>query len=1655
MLPPTNVGKYNYPFRRIGNMVDDKLVTMGRYTVFHYPSADYKNKINPPSKNPRVVPPSSKARNVTYAVDISNYTDNLPISLRYTNQIDTAKLDTMRRIIEPTLSLREVFVLRPWTEMADTLEHYKSHIPNPGTPNNGYSLANEHYMEDHVMMAPTGTRLLLRTEQRYKRENLAPLYDKDGNLVNDGHSESLLGYYMRDDNWNKTDGDWTFATDAARTACQDTMIWCGGWDVDCKWFTYNPSTGNYSPCDYSITVDDDFLDVPAHANISAGNETETVYYCLRARSKKTTNPADDKTTTDGDNWFNICRYKVIYHRPAKYGPKQEALVTENGKRIKKALITNDEIDQTYEVLERVNFDYNKPGNEYAVYPHPLPWSDASYGYSYPQSPEIPDNRYHNNFAPNFPGQGEYGLINYIPTELFSTTYWRRMEQHGGKENGYMIYCDGMSSAGQVAALNLKTQLCQGQKIYFSGYVGNPYKAGGKACPNFTFSVQGSNDSITWTDITSYTTGDIKESDNWYQIYFPIEHESNFLHYRVRIYNVASNIDGNDFVLDDLCLFATKPPLIAYQANTKCVEQGQSDSITNVVLRVDYQGFTNEAYNNAKVYYTVEQKKGAVTSYVYMMDGYMNGTEPDGRKVSSPSIIYGFIDMPAKDYTPAAADVFNNLDDLVDRFESTLGTGSLYRQGYIYEHVDGVIRPVMYVIHQAKMTPDNKYTVRMSLSDDQLTSSICAMTSNLKVTSLMTLELNGEEKDTKIVEGVCPNTTYEISMRVKGTLHQDNTAPIDLDGTCKIDWLLYGDTAEVTSTASQDRYGYKYSDIVKVVKGILRYYPAAGETNANLHASNLADINRSVLERIQSEQKITLSDGVVAYNLLSDLVTKGLLVLYQSKQTVTVTSGNYVQYVVFPIKGTGSDYMHSMDMEVCPTPLVIKLGAAATGQAMPMTIGGVDLSGTPYANQPVVILADSVTAANRLAIKVDDIQALRTVHSVELLSTNDPNFVEGLHFINLHPDKLLSEGDDVYEAGDSIILTPGTGTNYRMRQGYNYTFGIVMQTMVGELTLAGGCPVGTVMFTVSVVPSKLMWSPAEGSNLWYKPTNWVGIDDNNNPIHADARYAPLPTSSVIIPTMADETKYPVLVDPAGLTSAEQIKQAGYQYNTCDKIRFMPEAAINQQQLLNYNNAVVDMRLPQEMWALRSAPVKGMIAGDIFMSNADLAGETAPWEVGEFDANGRNYYTGNASFWLSMYNREIKQKGNGQQVDDLTRVAEAAWTRCANAMIDSLYPAQGWAVYTATKSGDDAIVRLPKSDDTYYYFFPDGKKAEDFYEHNLQALRNRLAEGSANTGKLVYGAGSTTFELTNGVASNLFVFGNPTMGYIDIWGFISDNKVSLPLKDEIDYMTDGGSYVTLSKGSVSGTNTLDNRQRYLPPMYAMVVKLAGDATATSKTVTLNTSRIVTAPVGGGGAPAPARYVSGRRKGFMTVTAVNPADASCKSRLLLGQGYHKAILDGEDAVLATINVDDYTSSAPFTPFNLYALEAGNALSIDLLDDVQNVPISFYMSDLPFEPVTKLWFTGVNNIDGQLVLYDALTDTERLIMDGICLNIQTPEVSYENRYYIRRQGWTEETNPVATDTQSAIQASDAPTTKIIRDGHVLILRGGHVYTVFGQKLR
>ena len=151
----------------------------------------------------------------------------------------------------------------------------------------------------------------------------------------------------------------------------------------------------------------------------------------------------------------------------------------------------------------------------------------------------------------------------------------------------------------------------------------------------------------------------------------------------------------------------------------------------------------------------------------MIDGYLD-------EEIHHDTICGKLFIPGKTYEPTDPDsIFVNMNQLIDTFDvssqkhSKDASYKIFKEGYIYEKLEGDIRPVKYVVHSANVNAIDTFTVHMSGSYKDMLSSLCGMTSHLKVSNQMVLELNGEEQPTTESLDLCANSTYDIGLRVNG------------------------------------------------------------------------------------------------------------------------------------------------------------------------------------------------------------------------------------------------------------------------------------------------------------------------------------------------------------------------------------------------------------------------------------------------------------------------------------------------------------------------------------------------------------------------------------------------------------------------------------------------------------------------------------------------------------------------------------------------------------------------------------------------------------------------------------------------------------------------------------------------------------------------
>jgi hypothetical protein len=140
------------------------------------------------------------------------------------------------------------------------------------------------------------------------------------------------------------------------------------------------------------------------------------------------------------------------------------------------------------------------------------------------------------------------------------------------KEGYMLYVDGSQQPGLVFDLKVSADLCPGATMYFTAWLCDvsSEKSGnnGRSAPNMDFEVTGVDEEGEEHALTIFTTGEfgINAGMNraiWYKIMFPVKFDAGTTYhtYRLRITNKGTSSDGNDFAIDDICIYVEKPAVI--------------------------------------------------------------------------------------------------------------------------------------------------------------------------------------------------------------------------------------------------------------------------------------------------------------------------------------------------------------------------------------------------------------------------------------------------------------------------------------------------------------------------------------------------------------------------------------------------------------------------------------------------------------------------------------------------------------------------------------------------------------------------------------------------------------------------------------------------------------------------------------------------------------------------------------------------------------------------------------------------------------------------------------------------------------------------------------------------------------------------------------
>ena len=1501
----------------------------------------------------------------TIACDVSAYTD-------YTLTPPTGE---RTKIVEPTLSYRQLFHLRPAEEIAGKLSTHS---------------AAGKYLENYHYMAAVGADVHLATQFRYTKYT---------------HESELCYFYYDKENKIKRVGK----------------------DVQAKWYKKNGenwtevTNPNYQVYDY-LNVDSD---------------TEGVQvYALKVPAASTGLGTD----------LLIAQFEIDFVNINSCGPRTTPIITDH------------EMELHFQLIKKIDFNYNADAviyeNGYKQLNAHLPWDESSYGYYYPKK----DNANLGETSPNRSGQnipyyGEYFLVNQINKD------WAQATAHGG-ENDYALYVDGTTEPGLVASISTDTVICAGQTLYCSIWLNNPcptsFDYNNPRNPIFRCNVQGkrleAGQWSDWEDISVFFVGQLPKGSGWQQVVFPVTSDYTYDETRVSIYNFATGGAGNDFMVDDITLFASRLPLASYQAQTNCASDANTPSSTAAILRIDYTVFEGIAdhymyyqiYNTSKDHVVELTKLDGASAYYHDVNGENNRS-------------YGSVQIPNKTFDPetfnASASeqekvlIFTTVQSFKDYLVDQITENQKHVKGkaYIRSTIKGQERWLLYVMHiipnnnttgNIDETEENKYlwerydyALRMANVPEELAAAECNMQTPLHATQATHFDLyNGYKEKTAddfIPESAnnCANDYYTLQAKIENSISPGTGGTIQqIEGAVLGDWLVgypfddvyintetrndesHQDSIETARTEFYKTYGYYREEVTSAIVYDLRRNDPA---NTNRLVTKFEELDANAFEYPARN-----------YAIIKNLYEKGLLILGQSQTSFYLASKDTARYWFFPIDGTATGTMKDVNnnevtvmLQDCTEPIWVRVSSVEqpTYFANIAPLKKKDKSRLQRLQLPTVRITKAQAGAGTITIPVTEIGGATTLAGL----------ADNKITINLNP-----LGQDVafvdIENGTDITTTPELviGQKYLMR----------MRMKDGDNVHIGGssenCRVGTIYFYLMILPNTVVWTPATGSyNGWGLDENWRGWDDKNTNGVYDADelmevgFVPVAGSDVIIPTLPDVTLYPYIHDhnhyPMDVNAHPSI---------CNNIYFAPGAHIHNQHLLQYEKAFVDMSMPAGKWNMMSAPLQDMYSGDMFVphtgwwNDGESRESTKPFEVAAFA--GRRHTDAAYAFWQGFYNQA--DLVNYAQGNKTIKTSVAANFVQSNTLSQPLQAGAGFQVY-ALRPGEDGntgtiTVRLPKKEDSFEYYNPDGTPSGQMTEKLNRENAHKLAFTATKSEPM-------SITLTNNVASEYFVFGNPTMAYINMHDFLYDN-------DNVEH-----TFYRLENESwnADAAHTM-GENRYLAPMSSVMLK--AKEKGEQITVVLKPEHLTLTdlddpfseehPEITPATISPRAEVSKEDESEIMTIYAYTNEANARTVLATFPVANDYYLIGEDALYVSSGIE--TSSYITTPLNMYTVAEQVPMMADVRQGISEIPLGMVVADGYRTTHMQVAFYLSSNWSRVCYFCDSKTGQKIRIMDGLVISVEMPQ-DHEQRYYIEGpdQYIGSGEGGVTTSTSSIKNPSDA----------------------------
>ena len=809
-----------------------------------------------------------------------------------------------------------------------------------------------------------------------------------------------------------------------------------------------------------------------------------------------------------------------------------------------------------------------------------------------------------------------------------------------------------------------------------------------------------------------------------------------------------------------------------------------------------------------------------------------------------------------------------------------------------------------------------------------------------------------------------------------------------------------------------------------------------------------EIYKYSFEQIESYLKFYRQNPVppAAKQMVDFLKQHGLLTL--DTASITMSPGVSLSYTAFPLAGSATDVARP----VCTTPRFLHIRPADPASNM-MVVGtsAEDDEGLPdvVKNRPrIVRLSDSQRKEGWLDVplyRLGDEGESYIIERVYAISSTEPNWED----IELIPDHMPMLVQDIIHFGNKEDRNdPANAAIQSLKPGYDYTFHVAF---VGESD-EDQCDRGYTYFTLRIVPDTVTWL---GGN-WNEDASWD--------------YAiPMDTTNVIL--QAQDYNVTFAADPA------ESYDFNYTRNKCKNI-YIPAGAsmAGQENLEIRGTAYVDIPVLAQNWALTSVPIKGIVSGDLFVSQNE---SSDPFTVANIN------HSGTGTIAHDRYTFEV--------YDSPYDATENKWIRPDSILDRPIRPGDAVMIgIDCASASATPVIRLPKPDNMYHYYDANSHK---WLADNV----NITSDLRADLGKPAWN-GESTFTL-NRAYNGVYLFGNPTFGYIDLTQLVGDNSTKLTGRYYME--TDGIN--ALPSGSIDwAVINPDAAHVLLPPCRGVL--LEGKSESDQLEINVSTAR-VSAPA----TPAPRRtpqyapFVAGNgtpigRRGtleteyFISEWSMEieeffePLVNSVLPRLRIERTLQKNGYFNTLCLPFSLTADEIAAS-PLAGCEIYTFDYAEKIGDKRLDIYMNeaeeieagVPYLVKWADTG-ELLTELLFTNV-----RIETAIGLTAGDGIQFVG---NIKRGQMVYEDRNNLfvadkNTLKWPNTNNPMrgfrsyflipesgpsgvpqGTPARLLVRAktptgSDSPQSegmnvrKIMKNGTLYILRDGKLYDTLGKSVR